>query len=158
GIVVSAACNIPLMMTTPSRVCHVCAAADSPPRFYPQIHVVQNELQRQEYGRSLSIPRFVYIPIWPQPDLIARSPARASKFENIVYVGHRGQLASELQGPEICESLKRMGLKFKIMDSRYDEYSEVDCLVAVRSFDGNTYIHKPASKLVNAWMAGVPAV
>lgn len=146
------------MMPTSARICHVCAAADSPPRFYPQIHVMQNALQCEEYTRWLTIPKFVCIPHWPQPDLLPRNVDRGSKFENIVYVGARDQLARELQGPEICEKLKTVGLSFKIMDSRFDDYSDIDCLVAIRSFDGNKYIHKPASKLVNAWTAGVPAI
>jgi hypothetical protein len=41
---------------------------------------------------------------------------------------------------------------------RRSDYSNVDLIVAIRSFDGRSYDHKPATKLHNAWRAGVPAI
>ncbi|NEQ27236.1 MAG: glycosyltransferase family 1 protein, partial [Microcoleus sp. SIO2G3] len=49
-------------------------------------------------------------------------------------------------------------------DNRWNDYSQVDAIVAVRSFDqqqlylNRNYISKPATKLYNAWLAGVPAI
>jgi hypothetical protein len=158
GIVVSAGCTIPLFMQTSADVCHICTAADSPLRFYPQIHVLQNKTQHQEFSRSLSIPTWVYIPHWSQPELIPRDVSRGDSFENIGYLGSRDQLATELQSEEIQEKFRSMGLKFHIIEQDFHNYSQLDAVIAVRSFDSNPYLHKPASKLVNAWMAGVPAI
>ena len=41
---------------------------------------------------------------------------------------------------------------------RWHDYSEVDCVVAVRDFGRSSYFHKPATKLYNAWLAGVPFI
>jgi len=40
----------------------------------------------------------------------------------------------------------------------WKDYSKVDVVLAIRSFDGNKYDYKPATKLYNAWVAGVPAI
>ena len=41
---------------------------------------------------------------------------------------------------------------------RWPDYSTVDAVVALRPPDGRSYPGKPATKLYNAWLAGVPAV
>ncbi len=158
GIVVSAGCTVPLSMKTPRGVCHICAAADSPPRFYPQIQIFQNKLQLQEYHRSFTIPYWKYIPHWTQPNLIPRDSTRGERFETIGYFGHRDQLATELRDPSIQEEFNKLGLKLLIIDDNFHDYSQVDAVLAVRSFNGDPYLYKPASKLVNAWKAGVPAI
>ncbi|GAB4369353.1 MAG: hypothetical protein Kow00121_09200 [Elainellaceae cyanobacterium] len=101
---------------------------------------------------------YTYIPHWTQPNLIPRDPKRGDKFENIGYLGSRSQLAHELQSIEVQEQIQKMGLTFQILDENLYDYSQIDAVLAVRSFDQASYLYKPASKLVNAWLAGVPAV
>jgi glycosyltransferase involved in cell wall biosynthesis len=38
------------------------------------------------------------------------------------------------------------------------DLSQVDALVGIRSLDTRTHDRKPASKLVNAWLAGIPFI
>src|SRR2546422_1942949 len=40
--------------------------------------------------------------------------------------------------------------------SHWHYYRETDAVIAARGFDGNPHVHKPATKLYNAWLAGVP--
>jgi hypothetical protein len=40
----------------------------------------------------------------------------------------------------------------------WTDYSDVDVVIALRSDLSHHYPRKPASKLINAWMAGVPAI
>jgi len=40
----------------------------------------------------------------------------------------------------------------------WPDYRAVDVLIAVRPPDRRLYLAKPATKLVNAWLAGVPAI
>ncbi|PQO38066.1 hypothetical protein C5Y97_08250 [Blastopirellula marina] len=42
--------------------------------------------------------------------------------------------------------------------SNWNDFSGVDIVIGIRSFDGQTYDTKPPSKLINAWHAGTPFV
>jgi hypothetical protein len=158
GVVVSAACSIPLMLRTPPQVCHVCAVADAPPRFYPQIQVFQNAKQLEQYSSSFAIPFLHHIPHWAQPDLVPRNAGRGEAFVNIGFVGAKNQMAPELVSEACRKRFEDLGLQWTAVHKDFNDYSEIDCLVGIRSFDGRSYDFKPASKLVNAWLAGVPAV
>jgi hypothetical protein len=158
GIVVSAACSVPLMLRTPPQVCHVCAVADAPPRFYPQIQVLQNVEQLRQYSSSFAIPSLQHIPHWAQPDLVPREQGRGETFVNIGFVGAKNQMAPELISAAANERFAELGLRWMAVHKDFNDYSKIDCLVGIRSFDGRSYDFKPASKLVNAWLAGVPAV
>jgi len=80
-------------------------------------------------------------------------------------------LAPELQTCDWSQQLENMGLHwhpiinqnhwtdFKSVDNRWNDFSQVDAVVAVRSFNSRScYLNKPATKLYNAWLAGVPAI
>jgi hypothetical protein len=57
--------------------------------------------------------------------------------------------------------LGEIGIDWTIRDqhsAKNMDYSDVDVVVAVRSFRRKGFIRKPASKLYNAWIAGVPAI
>ncbi|OYY94866.1 MAG: hypothetical protein B7Y41_04730 [Hydrogenophilales bacterium 28-61-23] len=43
-------------------------------------------------------------------------------------------------------------------DVSWNDYSNIDLIVAIRRDPSNKYNNKPASKLINAWLAGVPAI
>ncbi|ERT07383.1 hypothetical protein M595_2640 [Lyngbya aestuarii BL J] len=143
----------------------ICIKAES--NFYPyaQLHVVQNpeEVERINPGH--------YIPHWPQPGLIPRDYKRGERFENVVFFGHLNNLAPELLSDEWKNTLSQLGLNwcpiinknhwtdYQTIDPRWNDYSQADAVVAIRSFGKeNKYINKPATKLFNAWLAGVPAV
>jgi hypothetical protein len=104
-----------------------------------------------------------FVPYWPQPNLIPRDPIRGDRFENICYMGNTRQFLGGLDDLE--KSIKELGLKWMVMPStRWNDYSDVDAVVAVRprrAFWGAIDLdpsRKPASKLFNAWLAGVPAI
>src|SRR5262249_14750818 len=55
--------------------------------------------------------------------------------------------------------LSELGLNWAIVPRhRWNDYSDVDAVVAIRSFSGRDFGYKPATKLYNAWHAGVPSV
>lgn len=67
----------------------------------------------------------------------------------------------ELQQPAWQEQLKALGLNWHVVttSSRWHDYSDVDVVLAARAFGRpNSYAWKPATKLYNAWHAGVPAI
>jgi hypothetical protein len=132
----------------------VCFNADRGPHPYAQINIVQNPMETRRARNSY------YMPHWPQPGLIPRNPSRGARLENIVYMGISYNLAPELLEPQWRHALTDMGLSWHIRDREFwHDYSEVDAVVAVRRFNSDVqYAWKPATKLYNSWLAGVPAL
>lgn len=148
-----------------SRQLLICIKAEGRPYPYAQLHIVQNP------GEVLVLKDSYYLPHWTQPALIPRHPSRGDRFENIAFFGHATSLAPELQNPAWEKQLAALGLRwlpiinrnhwnnYKQIDNRWNDYSNIDAVVAVRSFNRRqTYPDKPATKLYNAWIAGVPAL
>ncbi|MEW5977994.1 MAG: hypothetical protein AB1898_19545 [Acidobacteriota bacterium] len=122
---------------------------------FAQLHVVQNPRDPR-----LVTNEFAYVPFWPQPGLIPRSPSRGDRFENIAFYGYEVNLAPELRSPTWASLVQSLGLNWFVVPSdRFHDYEQTDAMVAVRSFGATTsYLYKPATKLHNAWRANVPAV
>ena len=148
-----------------SRRLLVCIKAEERSYPYAQIHIVQNPQEANTQKNKY------YLPHWPQPGLIPRRENRGDRFENIAYFGHIINLAPELQDSAWERELASLGLRwlpvinsnawnnYNKVDNRWNDYSEIDAIVAVRSFGkSNLYKNKPATKLFNAWLAGVPAL
>ena len=154
GIVLAHRCSLPFYLQPNPKLLIVCLKADYEQHPYAQLHVVLNAKETKKIRRSY------YIPHWPQPGLIPRSSNRGSRFENIAYLGIEKNLAPELQEPAFQAELNALGLQWCIVNDRerWNDFSEVDAILAVRSFTGEEYTHKPASKLYNAWNARVPAI
>lgn len=154
GIVFALGSSLGKKIRIPSGMCLVDVVADATPHPAAHAYIVQNRIQ-QKY-----IPHSFFIPHWPQSKMIPRSPDRGSCFENIVFVGDACNLAPELQQPEWQNHLRRtLGLSFTIKSPiEWHNYSQVDCVVAIRNFSQSRHLSKPATKLYNAWLAGVPFI
>jgi len=149
-----------------SRQLFICLRAEAPPHPYAQLQVVQNPVEAEV--------RQFYLPHWPQPGLLPRDSARGNRFESVAFLGHQNNLATELQSPDWADRLRELGLvwqpvvnnntwnDYSQLDNRWHDYRSIDAVVAVRSFERNTwtreYRNKPPTKLFNAWRAGVPAL
>jgi hypothetical protein len=153
GIVVAHRDLLPITGIPRSRVFLVCIKADRNRHTWAHFHVTQNErdsVRRTHPGKSITITH------WPQPGLIPRDPARGALVENVAYFGRECNLAPELRSVEWLKARERL---------QWHDYREVDVTVSVRQFgqqnapsavfDADS---KPASKLINSWMAGVPAI
>jgi hypothetical protein len=125
------------------------------------VDIVQN-------GRFANEDRGVFfIPHWPQPGLIPRDPDRGTTIENIVFKGGFGSLRSDFRSARWKKFLRRRNLSFHIASAEtegeipsWHDYRTADLNLAVRPSygDGGLRCEKPASKLVNAWHAGVPSL
>ena len=137
-----------------SNVLMICLKADQAAHPYAQMHVVQNPQEVNQLENSH------YIPHWSQPGLIPRDRNRSDRFENIAYFGISYNLAEELKEPSWSETLHKMGLTWNIIPrSQWHDYQDIDAIVAVRNFQPTeTYSWKPATKLYNAWHAGIPII
>lgn len=126
----------------------VCIRADYRPVPWARFHIVQNQRQA---SRS-----YLWVPHWPQPGLMPRGRNR----NEVVTVGFAGRsyyLAGRRSDWE--GELARIGCKLEILSSdRWNDLSEIDVLLAIRSFDKRTWDTKPPSKLINAWLAGIPLI
>lgn len=135
----------------------VCLLADKEKYPYAQLHVLLNPTDRML--QKSNIWQSYYIPHWRQAGLIPRDPARGDRFENIAYFGHERNLAPQLKALSWYEQIEELGLHFEIVDRRrWNDFSKVDAILAVRSFVDRDFTSKPATKLYNSWHAGVPAI
>ncbi|MDH4469374.1 MAG: hypothetical protein QE493_00165 [Verrucomicrobiae bacterium] len=106
------------------------------------------------------LPFSEFIPHWSQPFLIPRDLKRGERFETICFMGDSQSIAPELCSQEWHAHLEReLGLRFVHRDfKRWHDFSDVDCIVAIRDFSGSSFCYKPANKLYNAWLAGIPFI
>jgi hypothetical protein len=154
GIVIAYWDSVPIDFKPSAKLLIVGIIADGIyPHPYTQIRVVQNQKAALKFSSSY------YIPLWTQPGLIPRSASRGDRFETIAFFGAIPNLAPELQSPSWQAQLQELGLNWYVVEpDRWHDYSDVDAVLAVRSFDKRDYFQKPATKLFNAWHAGVPAI
>ncbi len=132
-------------------------------------HIVQNKKQEKN-------PNKLWIPHWGQPGLIPRSPDRKA-IKTIAYAGNLNRLSVRrnrflskfarfgryfegTKGTDFWkDEAKRIGLRFKLMTyPNWNDYSDVDILLGIRSYDKETYDYLPPTKLFNAWQAGIPFI
>ncbi len=121
------------------------------------LHIVQNPTDIPSDRATAHADH--YIPFWPQPGLLPRDVKRGGRFETVAYFGDTDNLAAELKNPTWAKRLAELGLRWQIVP-RYGwhDYRHIDAIVAVRSFQAQTFAHKPATKLYNSWHAEVPAI
>lgn len=125
------------------------------PHPYAQFHVTHNPFQKLHLGLA-----YRYIPPWPQVGLIPRNPSLGDRFEKVGYFGYPENLNPRLKDVEFHKGLSELELSMVIpMPADWNNFSDVDVVLAVRNFGSNTaHLNKPALKLYNAWMAGIPAI
>ncbi len=117
--------------------------------------IEQNRLEN-ETDTSASIPH------WPQPGIIKRDPSRGCRIEKISFKGRTHNLDEEFRSQAFIDALSKLDIKLEL-DSfegiwsphSWNDYYECDAVLAVRNIRGSTAKSKPASKLVNAWLANV---
>jgi hypothetical protein len=128
--------------------------ADFLPHPGAHLQIVQNA------AHARRLPGAVFMPHWPQPNLIPRDPARETRFDTLAFFGDPSNLAGELSSPAFAKELEsRAGVRFEIRENtRWHDYSDVDAVLAVRDFSRARHLNKPATKLYNAWLAGVPLI
>ena len=147
---------------SPADLRIVSVRADRPEQLQADLEIVQNRSSVENFQ--------IFLPLWPQPGLIPRHPERGAKVENVAFMGARKQLHDELAGDEWADALRARGLCWDLRmvtwagnDNRYsnhrwNDYSTCDLVVALRPPATWDVLIKPASKLTNAWAAGVPAI
>jgi hypothetical protein len=154
GILVALTNLLTADFRVPKHVFFVGVVADYLADARAHLHVVQNNAHARRLRNA------AFMPLWPQPNLLPRDPARGDRFENVCFFGESSNLAPELSDTRWQDKLRNeLGLNFIICGAdRWHDYREADCVVAIRGFRRSSYVHKPATKLYNAWLAGVPFI
>jgi hypothetical protein len=99
-----------------------------------------------------------FLPLWPQPGLRPRDACRGARVSRIAYVGRTGSAPPWFHDREFLRALRFRGVEFEVKRVGWDDYSGVDVAVAARIATPAQLRNKPATKLYNAWLAGVPMV
>lgn len=164
GVIITHRYFLPDSLEPNARQLLVCVLADkeepgsSGRHPFAQVHAVQNPLDPMLTAPSELWPAS-FVPFWTQIDLIPRAPSRGDRFERAAFFGIETNLAPELKTPAFTEALATRGMTFTLVGRHeWHDYSAVDVVIGIRSFDAETYHWKPATKLFNAWRAGVPAI
>ena len=166
GVVVSHRDFLPVFLRPRPNVFLVCIKPDRKRHTWSQFYVVQNSKDRL-LRTGVGVDRGVAIPYWPQPGLVPRKIDRGDRCENVAYLGRSLNLAPELQATSWSRELEARGFNWAVKDiGEWHDYSAVDAMVAIRTLSAKDLASdpvfdpdsKPPSKLVNAWLAGVPAI
>jgi hypothetical protein len=125
--------------------------ADRPPVLAADKVVRQNTLAPDD-------ARTVGIAPWPQPGMRPRRPQRGNMVSRVGYFGRLAQAPSFFNDPAFRSELARLGLDFVPSEHDWQDYSDIDIVIAFRTAPPSLLRHKPVSKISNAWLAGVPAI
>ncbi|MEL6455295.1 MAG: hypothetical protein AAFQ40_11355 [Cyanobacteria bacterium J06623_5] len=155
-----------VQVTPAARRFVICMKAEAPRCAIATMHVVQNPTEASLAGDCY------FLPHWPQPHLVPRDPSRGDRFETVAFFGHQNSLAPELMSHAWQVALAERGLRsraicntnpwyqYETVDASWNDYHDVDAVVAVRSFSAlqrtvtGGFSNKPATKLYNAWLGG----
>ncbi len=129
----------------------VAVRADRPPVCIGERVIVQNNVMPDTQRRR-------FVPLWPQPGLLPRNPDRGDRLETMAYFGREGALPPWFREPHFAAALAQCGVRFEIRHDAWHDYRDVDLVLAHRLESRSMLRVKPATKLVNAWLAGVPAL
>ncbi|WP_374951531.1 hypothetical protein [Mucilaginibacter sp.] len=127
----------------------VCLVADSTWHPFSQINVFQNLEASRRYRQSF------FKRHWPPLSVLRRRQSRDG-LKRIYYMGDRTNLSQEFRSADWTRFLKTEGFTFVCPPvGKWNDYRKADAALAARSFDGDPYLNKPASKLINAWLGHV---
>lgn len=99
-----------------------------------------------------------FVPLWSQAGMLPRESDRGDRVENIGFFGLPRNLADRFQSPDFLGRLQENGFRLIIREHSWNDYRDIDVVLAVRDGSPEFLAAKPASKLINAWMAGCPAL
>lgn len=147
----------------PSGALLVATRGDVGAALIADFEIVQNR-------HTADARRRFFVPHWPQPGLVPRDPARGSRIENIAFKGFSGNLHPDFHGAAWLEFLRANHLSWRedavpharhatqAHELAWNDFRAIDLVVAVRRPDARLHPRKPATKLINSWHAGVPAL
>lgn len=102
---------------------------------------------------------------WPQPGIIPRDAERGTRFDSLCYKGRILNLDEDFRSDAFLAAIRELGITFDVDgyngergEQNWNNYSQYDAVLAIRNLTVYDVSKKPASKLVNAWFAELPAL
>jgi len=126
----------------------VVVRADRPPVRASDHVIVQNRIDARRGNH--------FVPLWPQPGIIERARERAERVERLAYSGRTGASPAWFYEPAFHNALRDRGVVFDVRERNWNDYRGIDVAIAARVAAPGMLDVKPATKLYNAWLAGVP--
>jgi hypothetical protein len=140
-----------------NRALLAAVRSDRHPVGFADCEIVQN-------ASSADGARTLHVPHWPQPGLLPRDPARGDAVRVVLFPGTPQNLDAGFATPEWNAFLQARGLEFRChytsagVAPAWQDYRDVDVMLAIRPQAMGLVRNKPGWKLFNAWLAGVPAI
>lgn len=131
----------------PFRSFLVVLQPDRPMSCISQISIVQNHLSIRRPGIDHLVT------LWPQAGIVPRDPERGTRIQRLGYYGRVRYLAEEYQSDEFRRELQKLNVELVIQEQKWNDFSQMDVVMAVRHASPYNMSTKPASKLINAWQA-----
>ena len=140
------------------RAMLVAVRSDRHPVGFADVEIVQN-------ASSADGRRTRHVPHWPQAGLLPRDPARGARVRTLLFPGTPQNLHEGFAGAAWQRFVDGRGIEFRCHYANacggppaWHDYRDVDVMLAIRPAAMGLVPHKPAWKLFNAWLAGVPAI
>lgn len=109
--------------------------------------------------------RTSYMPLWPQANIRPRDHEARSGVTRLAFKGRLSNLAPAFRSQEFIDRLSAIGVELVLDaftgfqgDHDWGDYTDSDVTLAVRDKTYRDALHKPPSKLVNAWFGETPAI
>jgi len=132
--------------------------SDRHPVGFADCEIVQN-------ASSADGRRALHVPHWPQPGLVPRDPSRGAAIRTVLFPGTPQNLDAGFAAAPWQAFLHAHAIELRCSygagaapSHAPNDYRDVDVLLAVRPAAMGLVRNKPAWKLFNAWLAGVPAI
>lgn len=119
--------------------------------------IVQNSL-------NILTPTDHLMQYWVQPELRSRHLDRGTQVSTLAFKGRWYYLPEAFKNSEFVSQLTSLGFTFSTLPdyevslADWSEFSDTDVVLAIRYSNREYLESKPASKLINAWFAGCPAL
>ena len=151
---INVACSPRLASRKPiKRGLIVSIRADRARQTWGDITLVQNP-------QNIRSTRDWMIDHWPQPNIIRRDPNRQDRVERIGILSPASSIAAEYRNASFRNKLGAHGFELVIRTDGvgWNDYSDLDVQMAIRSIPTIQLRTKPATKIVQSWIAGCPAI
>jgi hypothetical protein len=117
--------------------------------------IVQNKSQ---YWQKIFFHKVYFAKHWPERNILKRIPEKG-RF-HLSYFGRTQNIDKYFLSDDWLSFISEKGFKWSINSNKdnWNDFREIDLLIAIRSFDNKSYRSKPPTKLFNSWLAEVPII